>query len=252
MSRQTITLALEGRPSLGDYVTALSSWRELIDLSSDNFQVSWEIEGLEVSSAIATVVGISEDEASLRRATEDVLQVGRDLRDHGSPSNPRYAAATRRLIGVLNERVPYLRLENDREDVTIGFETAASAVVVIPESSPNLGPTFGAVEGRIQTVSNRGSLRFTLYDLTFDKAVSCYLDGGQADLLRDAWGRLAIVEGVVSRQRDTGRPLIIRHVSNITPLQEGLSEEWRSAAGALRNYKGNERSEQTIRRLRNA
>jgi hypothetical protein len=112
--------------------------------------------------------------------------------------------------------------------------------------------TFGAVEGRIQTVSNRGSLHFVLYDRVNDKAVSCYLKEDQRDWMNAAWDRLAVVQGWVKRDPNTGRPQTIRHIRAIRFLDELPRGAWRQAEGALHGIGRDELPEVTIRRLRDA
>jgi hypothetical protein len=113
-------------------------------------------------------------------------------------------------------------------------------------------PVYGAIEGRIQTLTNRGSLRFTLYDTHNDKAVSCYVAEGQEDLLRDVWGRRALVEGRIRRDSQTGRPLTIRDVRRIVPLPEPEPYRFYEARGILPLMPGEEMPEERIRRLRDA
>jgi hypothetical protein len=103
------------------------------------------------------------------------------------------------------------------------------------------------VRGRVQTLSSRGRLRFTLYDALYDKAVSCYLAEGQEDIMRDAWGHVALVEGWVTRDPATDRPLSIRGIERVTLLPEGDPHGYRRARGAVL---GRELPEAIIRRLR--
>jgi hypothetical protein len=101
-------------------------------------------------------------------------------------------------------------------------------------------------------LTNRGSLRFTLYDLLNDKAVSCYFSEGKQELIRDMWGKLAIVEGIVSRDPINGRPLVIRQVNNLTPLDElGRHFEYQDAMGVAPSLSGLS-PEEAIRRIRDA
>ncbi len=107
----------------------------------------------------------------------------------------------------------------------------ASATSITPS------PSFGAIQGRVQSLSNRGTLRFTVYDLLYDKAVGCYIAEGKEELLLNTWGRLALIEGLITRDPINGRPLAVRQVSNIIPLQEPPAapnyEEARGAAPSL-------------------
>ena len=114
-------------------------------------------------------------------------------------------------------------------------------------------PYYGGVEGRVQTLTSRGSLRFTLYDLFYDRAVSCYLSEGREDLMRDAWGRYVLVEGMVYRDPVGGRPTSVRRVTGDTILTE--PEPGRSyvdARGALRQDASGLSPEEAIRRVRDA
>jgi hypothetical protein len=251
MARQTISLILDGRPTLNDYVTALENWQELISISAASTGITWEIDGLEISSAMTTAVGISEDEVELLRVTDELVSLGKELRLNGVPKNSKYRKAARGLLSVLNGRVPSIRFENDRDDVTIDSPAIRELVTVEP-SVFEFKPTLGAVEGRIQTVSNRVSLRFVLYDMTFDKAVSCYLKVGQEDWLQNAWGKIAIVEGAVKRDPHSGRPTTIRDVVSIHLRDEGVPGRWRDAQGILRDNRGDESAVATIRRYRDA
>lgn len=117
-----------------------------------------------------------------------------------------------------------------------------------------LPPTraYGAVTGRTQTPNNRQGLRFTLYDALHDRAVACYLEEGREELMRGLWGRMAIVEGWVSRDALTGRPITIRHASNVTPLREVEPGSLRNGRGIARPPAGAELPEVAIRRLRDA
>jgi hypothetical protein len=136
----------------------------------------------------------------------------------------------------------------------VRFETAeaeATVEVVAPTKSATPYPqTFGAVEGRIQTLSSRGGLRFTLYDTLHDKAVSCYLTEGFEDQMRDAWGRRAVVEGRVTRHPETGRPLAIRGITAVEVLPEVARHAYRDLRGL--SPRESLSAEDAIRRLRDA
>ncbi len=112
---------------------------------------------------------------------------------------------------------------------------------------------YGAVEGRIQAVSNRNSWAwFTLYAAVGDHAVVCYLDEEGAELIRNAWGRRAVIEGWVSRDPLTGRPLSIRRITAITELEDRSPGGYRDARGVLPLAPGGMLPEDAIRRVRDA
>ena len=141
-----------------------------------------------------------------------------------------------------------MRFENGRADVTVRYDRDAAS----PDVSGAQTTALGAVEGLVQTLSNRGGLRFILYDLVFDKAVSCYLDPGREDVMIDAWGQRAIVEGDVSRSTADGRPLTIRSVSRVSLVDDPPADSYLRARGAVPLRTGAPMPEETIRKIRDA
>ena len=111
---------------------------------------------------------------------------------------------------------------------------------------------FGAIEGRIETLSKRKGLRFVLYDTVHDRAVACYLREGQEELMRGGWGRRAIVEGLITRDAVTGLPASIRQVSHIEFLPETSQGSYRNARGVIPFGPEDPSPEDLIRRLRDA
>lgn len=247
MASRTVTLFLDGTPTLADYASAVEGFNELLSAIARQVgrkaDILWEVEDLAASTALLTVRGEAEDISLVEQSTDEVLHVGRQLARR--PFVPGYEKSTKKLRRVLNGRVPLLRFETADDDVTIAATPSEAEPI-------QAAVDYGAVEGRIQTLSNRGGLRFTLYDLLYDKAVSCYLAEGSEHLMRDAWGRVALVEGLVKRDSASGRPLAVRQVSIVTPLEEGSPSGWRAAVGVLRGLTDGEPAEETIRRLRNA
>ena len=186
------------------------------------------------------------------------LQEGRKLPSEHSLRVRRAAYGLRKIPGG---RVDQVRLETPERDAILRpIELQASRrtnviqkIVPLPLEGAAIRPgasAFGGIEGRVQTLSNRGGLRFTLYDTINDKAVSCYLAEGYEGIMRDAWGRMAVVEGLVTRDPESGRPLNVRRVRKVTILPEHSrgSLEARGAAPSLSGMS----AEQAIRRLRDA
>lgn len=110
----------------------------------------------------------------------------------------------------------------------------------------------GAVTGRIQAQKNRHGCTFMLYEDTFDQPVTCYLGDEQVDMIQDKWGHRAIVEGIVSRDPATGRPMNIRRVSNVSVLPDVEAGSYRLARGAAPIGPDALLPEEAIRRVRDA
>lgn len=247
MASDTVSIYLGGEPTLDDLAKALDALRSMLAALAKiegTATIAWAVEDLERASAQATFRGVAERSEEVERVTTRYLKVGRDLLGGEELPKPVQSAADK-LLGVLNGRVPDLRLETADEDVTLTSEDKAQRPVEIP-------PSWGAVEGKVQVLSNRGRLHFTLYDLVYDKPVSCYLQPDQQESMRDAWGQYAAVEGMVKRDPREGRPLTVRQIRDVRIIEEGQRGDWRKALGVLKGVGRDEPAEQTIRRLRDA
>ena len=82
---------------------------------------------------------------------------------------------------------------------------------------------------------------------------SHYLTEDQEDLMRDAWGRMVEVTGMITRDEITDRPRAIRRVADVQVLEEGADAfAFRRARGAVSPAPGSPASEVLIRRVRDA
>jgi hypothetical protein len=266
MPLDTVTLALSGEVPFARYAEAVRRFYALVqgltaEARADH--VEWIMAELNVGSALATIRGIGpaeEVEPIVRRYGEIGVELSE--RPRLSPGySPQVRAAAYGLRRIPGGRVESVVLETaEREAILRPTEPRAPGqprlIRVAP--APLEGVTirqataaFGAIEGRVQTLSSRGGLRFTLYDTLNDKAVSCYLAEGYENIMRDAWGRLAVVEGWVSRDPLSGRPLAVRRVRDVKVLPERSPGSYRDARGAAPSLSGM-LAEQAIRRLRDA
>jgi hypothetical protein len=248
MASQSVTLILDGTPTIVDYASALNGLADLLSAIAKrvvpDVDIAWEVETLDASSAVTTLRGLAGEPSAVERVADEYLVVGKELQS--APVVPLYEKPTQLIRSVLNGRVPAIKFETADDDVTIATDDLPA-----PQVAPAQLPMYGAIEGRVQTLSNRGGLRFSLYDLLYNKAVSCYLTEGNEETMRDAWGRVALVEGLVKRDPGTGRPTVVRQVSRVTIRPEALPEAWRDVEGVLSKW-ADEPAEVTIRRLRDA
>jgi hypothetical protein len=247
----TVTFALEGDITLPTFRAAIDRFERLVASLTEEIaaeaRIRWVIADLGTGSATATVravPGTAGAEAQIDRVVESYLAVGKALAAGETPGfAPDVQEAAWEVASVVNGEVEAVRFETAIADAVL---TSAPEPATAPERAPPR-VAFGGVRGRVQTLSSRGRLRFTLYDALYDKAVSCYLAEGQEDIMRDAWGHVALVEGWVTRDPATDRPLSIRGIERVTLLPEGDPHGYRRARGAVL---GRELPEAIIRRLR--
>jgi hypothetical protein len=252
----TLTLALDGDVSLAEFAEAIRHFDSLVQAiaraeSADH--VRWVVANLEVSSTIATTRGIAapdQPEATIEKEIERVvsgyLRVGQSL-ERGEPipyTNKDVIREAEAITAVLNGTVKSVRFE------TAADEALVAAPAARPDSIKGKQTAYGAVEGRVQTLTTRGGLRFTLYDTLHDRAVSCYLARGREDQMRDVWGRRAVVEGIVTRDASTGRPLAVREITAVELIPEVEPRKYRELRG-ISPSRGLS-AEEAIRRLRDA
>jgi hypothetical protein len=252
MPRDTITLGLSGEVHIDDFSKAIDGLRDLVSALTDeyahNVQIDWNVYSLEAGSAFATFQGVAEEPSrdQVQRVVEAYAQIGKTLesgdRLHYSP---RIDRAVSRITGVLNGRIDAVRFETDMTEAIIYSGLARRARAARDYYS------YGAIEGRIQTLSSRVGLRFMLYD-AFGHAIPCHLSEGNEDMMRDAWDKWVVVEGRIRRD-PTGKPESIRKVTNIEVIEdEGEPGGYRRARGAVPVGPDGLSPEEAIRRLRDA
>ena len=253
MPDDTVTLALDGDVPLEEFARTIGRFAELVSALSEEAGspgLDWVIEDLQVSSAVATVRASGDPQAA-EKVVYAYMAVGSALENHTPVHvSPRVRRAVNNVVSIQDRRVRAVRFETAVRDATIPtsreapprlapaprHKAATDLIVPVlvagaPFTAPS--PSFGVIHGRIQALSNRGALRFTVYDLLYDKAVGCYIAESKEELLRNAWGRLAFVEGVITRDPVNGRPLAVRQVSTITLLAEPpLAPDYEEARGS--------------------
>lgn len=261
MPLDTVSLELDGTFSLNDLALATRRFSDLMsaltaEAGGSNRSVSWNLDNLAFSSVHVTARGSSRAQRRrmsinralyhIDRATRAFVAVGRAMQTgERIPFSERVREPAEAIAAMLNGRIHSARFENAEEEAIVVPEATHATV----EEMITRG--LGAIEGRVQTLSNRGGLHFILYDLLNDRAVSCYLQEGAEGMLLDLWDKRVAVEGSITRDIVTGRPLTIRQITRINPLSE-LFGSYRDALGASPWYLSETRPEQAMRKLRDA
>lgn len=254
----TVTLALQGEVSLAEFSAAVTRFNALIAaLAADSHveDVEWQIDALEYSSAITTARGVplnGGDPQQIERVVAAYHEVGEALeRGTTIPFAEPIQKEARGIAELLktSSHIEAVRFETAEADATIREPVEDSDT---PQKAVKPKGVYGSVTGRVQTLTSRNALRFTLYDHIYDRAVSCYLVKGQESMMRQMWDRVATVEGFVSRDPVAGRPLNVRRISAVTPLTEVAPADYLKARGAIPLGDQDELPEARIRRLRDA
>ena len=248
MAGDSVTFRLEGEVTIDKLADAFVRFRAVLEaLVEDQVaRVRWVLAGLDYGSAAATARAEPLDEESAAKIpaiTERYVAAGRQVSRGEVDPRRRLLRVVRELTDLADEKNRII-LETADDDVIF-----TAPVNHVPVIAPQTTKSFGTVRGRVETLSHRKGLRFTLYELTSDRPVSCYLQADDEDQMRDAWGHVADVTGVVTRDADTGRPLAVRRVTSVDVLNEGETMGFLKARGAIG---GSEPAERVIRRIRDA
>jgi hypothetical protein len=252
MANDTVTLELQGDVSLQQFANAIKHFAGLVaELSAEakSPNLRWEIDDLELGSAMATARAVGDKPRVVERVVRSYLEVGHAL-ESGEviPFPARVQTEAHALVDVLANGVKAVRFETAEADAIVTrLEKPAPSLAAPPVV---LKAAYGAVTGRVQTLTSRTGLRFMLYDMIHDKAVSCYLAVGSEDQARNIWDKLATVEGVVTRDSLTGRPVAVRDIRHIDMLDEAEPTGYQRARGARPRGRSEPRAEERIRRLR--
>lgn len=252
MPETTLVLALEGDVRLDQFSEAVKRFEKLLvqlaqEVAADT-KIEWDLEDLQYGSAIMAVAGRADADEPVLRVVSAFEDVGQSLQQHAPiPFSRHVAREAEALTKLISGDIKAVRLGTARKEAIIyGLFDAKKLSTAKPLVS------FGSVKGRVQSISNRGKLRFTLYDAVFDKPVSCYVREDRQDILTDIWDKVVFVSGRVTRQPDSGQPVSIREITSIdfVPIIEPGS--YRKARGVLAGNGEPEPAEVSIRRLRDA
>ena len=247
MAKDTLTFELGGRVEITDFAAGIAAFSRLVNaLTPRNAGVTWIVEDLQPGSAVVTFRGESTDLAVVEEIVDQYERIGGAMEWHEDllQFKSRVVSAAN-AIRDLTETTEYVRFQTSQRDCTIYRNGLTS-------QRPPPTVAIGSVAGRVQTLSNRGGLRFNLYDTLHDKAVACYLTPGQEEIMREAWGNRARVTGRVSRDALNGRPIAIRQIISVEPLVETERGSYQRARGAVAWRVGDRLPEEVIRELRDA
>lgn len=249
MSKNTLIFALEGDISLKDFTTAIKDFNELInDLTKEvasEAQIEWIIEELSSSSAMVKTQGFSKELMPVEKVVNAYEIIGKALAEKTEiPYSTRITKRAKSLTKIINSQIKAIRFE------TQDAEWYVSAKSLKTGEPYRIKYNLGSVKGHIQTLSERNYLSFTLWDSLFDKSFKCYAETDNKELMRNIWGKKAIVFGRIGRDPDTGKPINIRNITKIDVVEDALSGSYKQAKGIILSEETDESPEEAIRRLR--
>jgi hypothetical protein len=249
MAGEELTITLEGDIPLHDFARAMHHFHELIaaltEVVAAGADITWMMQDLEVGSARATVRGEAADLESVARVKRAYAAVGHALRSNEPiPYPSKVAKPARAIVSVINEKVLAVTFSAGDEDIVIEARR--------PEAGIRETVALGAIEGRVQTLSERKRPHFTLFDAIHDQAVSCYMPRERLGEALQFFGRLVQVRGTVFRYAATGRPIKVDPVVRVEVLDEREPGDYRRARGIAPVPPDSLSTVEAMRRVRDA
>lgn len=252
MPDNTLTLALEGDITLKDFTYAMQHFQNLVNQLSEELivddKIEWEIETLQASSAITTIIGTSKNIENVVTVVNAYGNVGRFLeRNEPMPYSAAVAREAKKITSLINGHISSIRFQTaDTDSIIYGeFDTQKQGTATKTIS-------YGVVTGRVQTISERGNLKFTLYDNIFDKPIFCYVSENKKYLMKEVWGQQVEVAGEITRSVENGRATSVRRITDIVIIPVIEPGSYKQARGILPWTPNDDLPEDNIRRIRDA
>ncbi|MEX2162579.1 MAG: hypothetical protein WD751_11810 [Anaerolineales bacterium] len=250
MAKDTITFILHGDIPLELFSEAIERWSKLVDILSkevgERTDIEWEIAKLKSSDPTVIVRGRSPDMPAVEKVVAAQGIVWRALeKKEPIPYSDAVSSRARAITGILNGKISHIEIKTD--------ESSA----IVEESFFDEGGTeereysFGTVTGYVETITKHNKLRFTIYDLIFNRAVFCQFNDEQKKMVVSVWEKRVRIAGKIYRDTQTGRPIEIRDVTEIELLDDSPPGSFEAASGIIPWRKGDELPEEVIRRIRN-
>lgn len=255
MLNDKVKLELRGDIQLDIFVEAVKHFYELVAALSSEIagkeSVEWGLDTLEYGSpALMTWQGHADADDIVEGVVIAVENVGRSLERGGAiPYGQQIRDIALKLAKIPNGRIDTLLLGSEQNVATI---THASTAGIDEYAIPSEISSYGQVIGRAETVSVHSGNVVTIYDELFRKGVRCYFGDEDKSRIQNMLGKRVSVSGYVTRDTYSGRPRSIREINDVEYLPEPDSQAFLALEGVFSFRKGDEASEVTIRRLRDA
>lgn len=252
MPDTTLILALDGDVTLTQFAEGVNHFHKLLlQLSQEvaaETTIEWDLEDLHYGSAVIAVVGRANHDEPILRVVSAFEALGQSLQQFETlPFSRNVIREAEALTKLITGDITAIRLATAQREAIV-YSPVDAKYTHNPEPMISLG----TVKGRVQSISNRGSLRFTLYDSVFDRPISCFIKDDQRHILADIWDKLVYVTGRITRQPDSGQPVSVRDIQSIDLVKVVQPGSYRQARGILAEQWDGEPAEISIRRLRDA
>jgi len=200
-------------------------------------QVAWRVqvkEGSNLVEAVPLVGAHSEDVGAIIDRVGLGVATIEDTDDDLEGWSPRAINSFKDmgvLSGVNDDDDTVVRVWVRREPLPITHRTVARVAEI-----NRLGyKDYGSVEGRLQVLSERGSLHIMVYEPVWDKPIRCYIDEDLLNRSRESFGKRVEIYGEV-KYRPDGSPMSIKAEEIVAFPDTDSIPSATDVQGILRNF----------------
>jgi hypothetical protein len=158
---------------------------------------------------IARAVADQGTTATTRRVLSAIPK-GLNNLEKGASNPPAYfdqraLRAARELASIPKQRkLTYVRFHAEGPTVAVSQRSADTAIKLLGQHQ-----ALGSVEGRLQTLSGRGSLQIVVFDDLYENGINCFIDEELMEQAKDAFRKRVSVTGMIQYDQES-RPVSIR------------------------------------------
>lgn len=239
-AREEITLKLDGALiTPEDFKKAVQAFVELLltvteEIAHGGKRPLWNMSVREgstilVARPVPDVQTRKAARATIKQVKSTVTKIERGRFDF-SEFTSKTLYAVRELASL-----PAKLNRNGISTVTIGGGEGKAAPLTSKTADflkKNLGAqrnSIGSIEGKLSTISERGTFQFVVFDSLADRGINCFLDQDKFRDAHAAFGKRVSVFGLIQYDRD-GKPLsirvekirILRNLSEMPPIEAFL------------------------------
>jgi hypothetical protein len=218
LPKDCLTLDLEGNLPLEKFERAVVAFFDLIkevtkEALRENQQIRWTVTVRAGSAILNAIPHYAEDVAPQAREILYAVPSGIKAIEKGAKEAPKYfnreAIRAVKKLGSLQGLKP--------TDITaVKIRSVSEKAVVTPKSvvvaDSLIGgqrQSYGAIEGKMQTITDRDGFRFVVYDSLYDHRVDCFFDEELMDKALANFRKRVRVSGLVQYDR-AGEPVSIK------------------------------------------
>jgi len=218
--RDELTLKLDGQLITPEaFKKAAQAFADLIiqitdDVAQDGAKPLWNIS---VRSGSSVFVARPVPDAATKvkaKATIRALRAGFTRLDKGHVDVPHFtfqALSAARDLSSLRAKVGTVGITTIEFSNGVGKPVSVTAKIadVIKKSVSGNHHAYGSIEGKLQTISDRGGFQFVVFDALSDKGVNCFVPQERFPQAHNAFGKRVRVEGEINYDQE-GKPLSIK------------------------------------------